>query len=126
MTANFNLNNNEYSNQCGSKDVISFQSKNILYLKTLFELVHRGLESKVKSAVITSINQNLQSQCNPNFWLGDGEDCEILKTDSSGWQTGKIKIQVNLTLEFVPDKPEESQSPLDDIRQIKVDNTNPN
>ena len=45
----------------------------------------------------------------------EGQECEILKAGSSGWQKGKLKI--NVTLEFIPDEPELEKSPLDDVRQ---------
>lgn len=42
--------------------------------------------------------------------LGEGIDCEILRPDARGWQKGKVRF----SLEFCPD---ESKSPLDDLRQ---------
>jgi hypothetical protein len=42
-------------------------------------------------------------------WLGKGISCEVL-SPSKGWRRGKVKI----SLAFCPD---ESESPLDDIRQ---------
>ncbi|MBW4647988.1 MAG: KGK family protein [Kastovskya adunca ATA6-11-RM4] len=43
-------------------------------------------------------------------WFSEGIDCEVIRADGKGWQTGKVRI----TLEFAPDEPE---SPLDDIRR---------
>ena len=48
-------------------------------------------------------------------WFYQGEECEILKAGSNGWQKGRLKI--NISLEFIPDEPEEIKSPLDDVRQ---------
>ena len=45
----------------------------------------------------------------------EGVCFQILKAGSSGWQKGKLRI--NVTLEFIPDEPEENKSPLDDVRQ---------
>jgi hypothetical protein len=57
-------------------------------------------------------------------WIGEGIDCEVLSCHSNvkGWQAGKVRI----VLEFIPDQipeivetPEEdSDSPLDEIRQM--------
>lgn len=56
------------------------------------------------------------------------KDCQLLKIGGKGWQKGKLKIQIivppnlkNLTkvcLEFCPDEPIETESPLDDIRKL--------
>lgn len=68
-------------------------------------------------------------------WFGDEIDCEILKLGAAGWQKGKVKINLNVTLEFCPDDPEveekpasneqeisQPESPLDDIR-LMIKNT---
>ena len=69
------------------------------------------------------ITQKLGRKCDAKQWLEDGEECEILKANSLGWQTGKFKLKINISLEFVPDKPQETASPLDDVRQeIKTNN----
>lgn len=62
-------------------------------------------------------------------WFREGIDCKILKPGAKSWQRGKVRI----TLEFCPEtlKVEEMPasksvvskegSPLDDIRQIKIE-----
>ncbi len=68
-------------------------------------------------------------------WFSDGIDCELLKVGAAGWQKGKVKINLNVTLEFCPDEPEveeppasneqeisQPESPLDDIR-LMIKNT---
>jgi len=55
-------------------------------------------------------------------------DCQILKISGKGWQKGKLKIKIyissintgkyKLCLEFSPDEPDETESPLDDIRKM--------
>jgi KGK domain len=55
-------------------------------------------------------------------------DCQILKISGKGWQKGKLKIQIyisnvntdkyKLCIEFCPDEPDETESPLDDIRKM--------
>jgi hypothetical protein len=34
-------------------------------------------------------------------WFIDGVDCEILKLGAAGWQQGKIRIKLNISLEGV-------------------------
>lgn len=61
-------------------------------------------------------------------WFNQGVDCEILRPDAKGWRKGKIRIRI--AVEFCPDELEEvaegvdllneqSESPLDDIRQMQ-------
>jgi hypothetical protein len=44
--------------------------------------------------------------------LEDGGECQVLKSNTGGWKKGKIRIRI----EFIPDQPEPSSSPLDDLR----------
>lgn len=46
--------------------------------------------------------------------LIDGTTCTLLQPDGKGWQKGKLKI----CFEFIPEEPEDSHSPLDEIRQL--------
>ena len=108
---------NQYLNNCDSKDVIALTSKGLFYIHKLCDLVLSSLDRNVINNLSNSITQKLDRQCNAQLWFEDGELCEILKAGSSGWQKGKIKLKVNLTLEFIPDEPEIAQSPLDDLRQ---------
>jgi KGK domain len=57
-------------------------------------------------------------------WIGEGIDCEVLAchNNTQGWQAGKLRI----VLEFIPNeileptnqRDNESDSPLDGIRQM--------
>ncbi|MFL9458506.1 MULTISPECIES: KGK domain-containing protein [Nostocales] len=60
------------------------------------------------------------------------QNCQILRIGGKGWQEGKLKIQVSksmgdlpiqVDLEFCPDKPDEPESFLDDIRKTISNNT---
>lgn len=51
-------------------------------------------------------------------WLEEGLECEILKLGSGKWQKGKVRV--NITVEFCPD---EIESPLDGIRQMKIEDS---
>jgi hypothetical protein len=60
---------------------------------------------------LKSINSRvLPSVKNPDDWINDGVDCQILKP-SKNWQKGKLRMKVSL--EFCPDEP---KSPLDEFR----------
>lgn len=61
-----------------------------------------------------------------NSWFQDGVSCEVLKLGAPQWKKGKLQLKVSL--EFLPDEPEEqevggaldpaNESPLDEIRQL--------
>lgn len=115
--SNFSVETNQYLSNCDSKDVISIGSQSLFHIQKLCNLVLSSLDRNVINSLTNSIYQKLTHKCNAKLWLEEGEKCEILKADSSGWQKGKIRLKVNLTLEFVPDEPEIEKSPLDDVRQ---------
>ena len=102
---------------CASKDVIALGSKGLFYIKNFCNLVLSSFDRNVTNILANSITQKLERQCNAQLWFEDGEQCEILKASSSGWQKGKIKLKINLTLEFIPDELDLEKSPLDDVRQ---------
>jgi hypothetical protein len=64
-------------------------------------------------------------------WFDEGIECEILKLRSGGWQKGKVRINLEVSVEFFPDEPEieettdikEPESPLDDLRRMINDAT---
>ena len=115
--SNFTLETNKHLSNCDSKDVIAIGSQGLFYIQKLSKLVLSSLDRNVTNSIVNSITQKLERKCNAQLWFEDGENCEILKASSSGWQKGKIKLKVNFTLEFIPDEPEAELSPLDDIRQ---------
>jgi KGK domain len=41
-------------------------------------------------------------------WFSDGIECEVLTPNSSGWQKGKVRI--NVSIEFCPDTLERGES----------------
>ncbi|MEG4318506.1 MULTISPECIES: KGK domain-containing protein [unclassified Microcoleus] len=70
-------------------------------------------------------------------WFGQGIDCEILRVGARGWKKGKMKLKLNVTIEFCPDEPEveeipennesetsQPESPLDDLRRQLLDREN--
>ena len=53
-------------------------------------------------------------------WFVKGFPCEILKSETPGWQQGKVKLhlEVKIKVEFCPDESEleKPESPLDEFR----------
>ena len=117
MKANYELETNTYLSECNSKDVISFGSRGLFYIHKLLDLVQAAFDHTITNVITNSIVQKMERKCNARVWFDDGEKCEILKAGSSGWQTGRLKLKVKLSLEFIPDEIEDVQSPLDDVRQ---------
>jgi hypothetical protein len=117
------LKTNENLSNCDAKDVISFNNEIWLGISNFKDIVSRAfLNSGINSiADYISSNSSYKNINNIGRWFYQGQECEILRAGSKGWQKGKIKI--NVTLEFIPDKPEQ-MSPLDDIRQeLERDNS---
>lgn len=122
-------------NNCGEDDVLSFESamfkvgnlskevNELLYEYKLGEQLHKSLSSKN-----ISINVGRQGGRDSRWfyekWFGDGVNCEILRVGAKGWQKGKVRIKLKVSLEFCPDDPEIAQpeSPLDDIRRMMTEN----
>ena len=111
MNSNFNLKPNEYLNNCNSKDVIAFGSKGVFTIRQLFDSVSSAFDNKIFQIIAESIAQQLERKSDTNSWLENGERCEILKAGSSQWQTGRIRLKINLTLEFITDEPVEEIEP---------------
>lgn len=74
-------------------------------------------------------NQQLKVDIPPKDHAGlldSGIPCSILSPDTNGWQSGKVRLKLQVTVEFYPDNPEpfepedpeqkEEGSPLDDLR----------
>lgn len=120
---NQQINTNGHLSNCDLKDVISFDSRDPIYLRKLYSLIKASFDGNLTNHIGHTITQKLERKCNVKKWLDEGENCEILKADSLGWQTGKFKLKINLSLEFIPDEPKDRRSPLDDVRQeMNTDN----
>ena len=126
---------NNYFEECQDDDVLchqtdlfkvkKFKSAIITAFKTAIpdklqeELARQNLHIKLIKWIDEGRKKRL-IELNNNVWFEEGVDFQILRAGSSGWQKGKIKI--NVSLEFIPDEPEE-KSPLDDVRQ-EIDRDN--
>ena len=120
IVQNQQINTNEYLSSCDSKDVISFNNQQWISIAKLKNIVYRAFIDSGITSVINRIAQitDFKDASKTKTWFYTGQECEILRAGSKGWQKGKIKI--NVTLEFVPDEVEESKSLLDDIRQTEI------
>jgi hypothetical protein len=132
---------------CGNDDALSF-GRAMLKIEKLKETVNRVLpeyglgETLNKSLKEQNLNIDLpidtrQQRFLYENWFGEGIDCEILRVGANGWKKGKIKLKLNVTIEFCPDEPkvEETsennqleisppQSPLDDLRRQLLNQEN--
>ena len=111
-----NLETNKYLNDCDARDIISCNSKDPIYLDKLYSFIKDSFDTNIINGISNRVMQKTGNKCNAKLWFEDGEKCEILKADALGWQTGKLKLKINLSLEFIPDEPQ-AESPLDDVRQ---------
>ena len=120
ILCDFVLNTNEHFNKCQPKDVISYESGKLISISKIKEVIQRAFSNSGIDAIKTYISSNSEFENGHCLFL-QGNSCEILRAGSSGWQKGKLKI--NVTLEFIPDEPEE-KSPLDEVRQeLKQNNS---
>ncbi|MEG4851954.1 KGK domain-containing protein [Microcoleus sp. B5-D4] len=132
---------------CGNEDALSFGNA-MLKVGKLKETVNRVLpeyrlgETLNKSLKEQNLNIHVpvdtrQQRFSYNNWFGQGIDCEILRVGAQGWKKGKIKVKLNVTIEFCPDEPEVEQtpennesetskpeSPLDDLRRQLLNQEN--
>ena len=99
---------------------------NVVFLYKGLEEMNNRLKSEGKGSIPIPRNQD--------SWLNGGVGCEILSPNAKGWRKGKIRFRV--TVEFCPDEPEfeeavtskqveikQPESPLDEIRQLVVQDT---
>ena len=131
---------------CGNDDALSFGNA-MLKVGKLKETVNNVLP---ENGLGHTLNQLLsQQQLNIDVgvpekkgflygkWFSQGIDCEILRVGANGWKKGKIKLKLNVTIEFCPDEPEVEQtsennesetskpeSPLDDLRRQLLNHEN--
>ena len=121
MPNDFKVETNAYLSKCDSKDVISFSTQKWVDIKKLKGIISSAFRNTGINSIITHISKqsDLKDTNKIYSWFYQGEECEILRAGSTGWQKGKLKI--NVTLEFIPDEPED-KSPLDDVRQAGMSN----
>jgi hypothetical protein len=91
----------------------------------LEEEFNKSLNVDLGIKVIVENGRYRRLEVSKQQWLLDGIDCEMLQIEAKGWQKGKIKINLQVSLEFCPNEPEieKIESPLDDLRKI-IDGNN--
>lgn len=95
-----------------------------------FDQMGRGLDSYLSSREI-QIETGIPYEDQVHFF-DKGVPCLILSPKTNGWQTGRVKVRVEVTIDFYPDNPEflikepdqeileplDEKSPLDDLRSM--------
>ena len=121
---------NNYLEECRNDDVLCHKAdlftvgkfktaivnifKSVIPNKLQEELAKQNLPIQATKLIEDNRTKRLINKVDNNVWFEEGVSFEILRAGSPGWQKGKMRI--NVTLEFIPDEPEE-KSPLDDVRQ---------
>jgi len=110
--------------------VLSFSSGLSMFkVNEVASAVKQAFNDKGLEALKTRFSSRGGIPGNWQQWIVQGVECEMLKPGSKGWLKGKLRIK--FSLEFCPDEsdveetlasnhPEinQSESPLDDIRQM--------
>ncbi|MFS8808575.1 hypothetical protein NW837_14095 [Synechococcus sp. R6-10] len=93
-----------------------------------FDQMGRELNSHLSSS---EIQTDIPYEDQVHFFH-KGVPCSILSPKTNGWQTGRVKVRVEVTIDFYPDNPEflikepdqeileplDEKSPLDDLRSM--------
>ncbi|MEG4573806.1 KGK domain-containing protein [Microcoleus sp. N3A4] len=125
---------------CGNDDALSFDNA-MLKVGKLKETVNQVLPENGLGQTLNQLlsQQQLHIHVRNAYqkWFGEGIDCEILKVGAQGWKKGKMKLKLNVTIEFCPDEPEveetpennesetsQPESPLDDLRRQLLNQEN--
>lgn len=127
---------NEQFKLLGSNEVVTIESYHQIVISHSTFRVGELTEALMQdlSSFVTAYYEGKQKECLEKGWFKDGINCEILRLDGKSWQKGKVKIKV--TLEFCLDEPDieetlennqseinQSESSLDDIRQMMNGNS---
>ena len=116
MNENFELKN------CSENDVLEFRS-GTYRIKKILDGICNVFKGTLSKQLYESLKNN-QIDIYPGHqhrdlmyykWFTKGIDCEILQLGSESWEKGRLKI--NISVEFIPDEVEKTESPLDDVRQ---------
>jgi hypothetical protein len=98
-------------------DVISVQDKSMHGHLTSYPMFKMAEITKTLSCKVINLNEQCwddESYDKPKKWVTEGVDCEVLNISEGQWKSGKVRVKV--LIEFCPDKSNDSQSPLDDLR----------
>jgi hypothetical protein len=122
MSDTFKIDTNEYLSQCDPRDVVFFGADKLTSTSKLKDIVDRAFAQSGIPVIAEYIYRSLSLNYGLT-WFEQGEECEILRAGSTGWQKGKIKIKV--ILEFIPDEssatitdnPRQNVNSLNDLHQ---------
>ncbi len=138
--------NNKFTPLDCNDDVILFE-KDTFKVSRLKELLYTEITNKLSKHLYNYQTKNPEVSILGSFCqVSIGQEhiqlneiqvhsikaCQILQVGGKSWQKGNLKIQVNQSivnnqlivyLEFCSDKPDEPESPLDEIRQMILNQT---
>lgn len=110
---------NEFLKQCEDDDVLCWEEK-LFKIKQIQNAIKLTFGNPKIINLIFDYFKQYGMHIHDHNWFINGVSGSILKSGSKGWQKGKLKIKV--VLEFELDEPEQSQSPLDEVRQEITNN----
>ena len=101
---------------CSDEGVLSEEDITLKISQVIEKFQNAFSDASLGNLVYREINI---SGVDSKNWFTNGIDCEILEPGTKGWQKGKIRLQVNVEVEFIPSEAEttEAESPLDDLRE---------
>ena len=100
----------------------SFSDESVVAFGSILHKAGRfrgALKVVLMSEKILQVSSRKELRIFTKDWFDNGISCEVLELGDKAWRKGKIKIKVNI--EFHPDEPGMTDSPLDDIRQASAD-----
>lgn len=111
------MNETEFEALTNEGDVISVQSDNMHGHINNYPMFKLADIVRKLSCKLVGMNETYwdKEDYEEKKWVTDGVNCEVLNVSDGKWKKGKVKVKV--VVEFCPDEPMASQSPLDDLRQ---------
>lgn len=108
--------------KCNEDEVVSLAHQLFKIERLKFNLKNILSHYRLGEEFSKSLNIDTNSRhrlISASDWFDKGVNCEILKICSQGWQKGKLRINIQVSLEFCSDEPEiqQPESPLDDLRK---------
>lgn len=105
---------NEFLKKCNDNDVLCYEEK-LFKLETIKNAINLTFNDLDILNVILNYFKKNKLDISKHDLFKSNIPISILKSDSKGWQKGKLKIKV--VLEFEPDEPKEKE----EINNHKVD-----
>lgn len=128
------MKDNSYLPDYSDDDVLMFNETTMLKVAKFRNAVKKAFNHSQPQNLHSTLIQQDNINVSMSNCFTEGVKCEALKVGSKGWKKGKMRIRVSL--EFCPDEPDieealesnqlvsnQSESPLDDIRQMMNGNS---